>query len=118
MKYTFNFNTNCPSCNHTLPDSLEFVPDQEFTCPHCNDLITIEVAVVPRMVYGDEPASWGPSTLNIAVESFAGTEMGVSVLDSEPGGKTYMDAEAAREIGRVYFAAASLADRTNAQHSG
>ena len=118
MKYTFNFNTNCPSCNYTLPDSLEFVPDQEFTCPHCNDLITIEVAVVPRMVYDDEPASWGPSTLNIAAESFARTEMGVSVLDSEPGGKTYMDAEAAREIGRAYFAAASLADRMNAQISG
>ena len=118
MKYTFNFNTNCPSCNHTLPDSLEFVPDQEFTCPHCNDLITIEVAVVPRMVYGDEPASWGPSTLNIAVESFAGKEAGVSVVDSEPGGKEHMNAEAAREIGRVYFAAASLADRTNAKHSG
>lgn len=118
MKYTFNFDTACPSCNHTLPDSLEFIPDQEFTCPYCNDLITIEVAVVPRMVYGDEPASWGPSTLNIAVEPFAGTDKLVSVLDSEPGGKTYMDAEAAREIGRVYFAAASLADRTNAQHSG
>ena len=44
--------------------------------------------------------------------------MGVSVLDSEPGGKEYMNAEAAREIGRAYFAAASLADRTNAQHSG
>lgn len=53
MKYTFNFDTACPSCNHTLPDSLEFVPDQEFECPYCNDLITIEVAVVPRMVYLD-----------------------------------------------------------------
>lgn len=70
------------------------------------------------VVHDDEPASWGPSTLNIAVESFAGKEAGVSVLDSEPGGKEYMNAEAAREIGRAYFAAASLADRTNAQHSG
>lgn len=118
MKYTFNFDTACPSCNHTLPDSLEFVPDQEFECPYCNDLITIEVAVVPRMVYDDEPATWDPDTLNIAVEPFGGKEAGVSVIDSEPGGKLYMDAEGAREIGRAYFAAASLADRTNAKHNG
>lgn len=122
MKYTFNFDTSCPSCNYTLPDSWEFEPDQEFTCSHCNDLITIEVAVVPRMVYDNEPASWGPSTLNIAVNAgldpYAGIKMHVSVIDSEPGGQTYMDAEAAREIGRAYFAAASLADRKNAQISG
>ena len=116
MRFTFNFDAYCPDCNTELPDSWDFNIDQMFICPDCDAQLTIDVQVLPRVVHEDEPSVWTPSSLIIAAKPLideVDAHTYVAVSDSEPGGETYMDADAAREIAASYLAAAAAADKIN-----
>lgn len=114
MKFEFEQDILCPDCERVLPEHWVYNPDQEFFCPVCDAHLVLEVLADTRVVYEDEPAAWYPGTLAITAEKFSSSErMSVSVVDSEPGGKTYMSADSARETAHAYLAAARVSNRHN-----
>ena len=116
MKFEFEQDVLCSDCGRVLPEHWVYNPEQEFFCPVCDAHIALDVLVDSRIVDEDEPAAWFPGTLAITAEPFASEEdMSVTVVDSEPGGKTYMSADSARETAHAYLAAARETDRHNDQ---
>lgn len=116
MKFEFEQDVLCSDCGRVLPEHWVYNPDQEFICPVCDAHLALDVLVDSRIVDEDEPVAWFPGTLAVTAEPFSSSErMSVTVVDSEPGGKTYMSADSARETAHAYLAAARETDRHNDQ---
>lgn len=114
MKFEFEQDILCPDCGCALPEHWVYNPEQEFFCPICDAHLALDVLVDSRFIVEDEPAAWYPGTLAISTERLTNdSPMSVTEVDSEPGGKSYMSADSARETAHAYLAAARAADRHN-----
>lgn len=114
MKFEFEQDVLCSDCGRVLPEHWVYNPEQEFICPVCDAHLALDVLADTHVVHEDEPAAWYPGTLAITAEKLhSSSHMSVTVVDSEPGGKTYMSADDARETAHDYLAAARVADRHN-----
>ena len=114
MKFEFEHDILCSDCGRVLPEHWVYNPEQEFFCPICDAHLALDVLVDSRFIVEDEPAVWYPGTLAISTERLTNdSPMSVTEVDSEPGGKSYMSADSARETAHAYLAAARAADRHN-----
>lgn len=114
MEFEFEQDILCPDCGRVLPEHWVYNPEQEFFCPVCDAHIALDVLVDSRFIVEDEPAVWYPGTLAISTERLTiDSPMSVTEVDSEPGGKSYMSADSARDTAHAYLAAARAADRHN-----
>jgi hypothetical protein len=116
MKFEFEQDVLCSDCGRVLPEHWVYNPEQEFICPICDAHLALDVLVDTRVIDEDEPSTWYPGTLAVTAEQFVSSKrMSVTVVDSEPGGKTYMSADSARETAHAYLAAARVVERHNDQ---